>query len=189
MDNKMKVIGRALVLLLLPIVVLIGINYLIFSLKDLDHAVYIKTTIYLSVISAINSLFFIFHKSGLSLVNHLLVAILSPIFALKKTEDFGAMEVNYFALLALNVIHFGLMDLVTYIAFAKQNLVKVRNFIFVGGGFIAYSSAMLISMMIQGIDITGGTFKTILSTSFNTYLFVGLAFGIGLLVHDQLEKR
>jgi hypothetical protein len=139
--------------------------------------------------TGINSLFYVLHKYNFSLINHVLVVGLGIGLSFVKTANLEALDMKFTSMIALYLIHLGIMDGVTFLIAKKIDLIRLRNIVFVLGGIIGYSLSMTISLFMQGMGFNPEIISKVVYEAFNLYIFIGLSFGVGMLVYDQTEKR
>lgn len=188
MNNKSKVILQSALLILVPIAVIFSMNYILVAMGKFNMDQMLKTTMYMGIISSVSGIFFMMNKWGKPIISHILVLLLSLLFAFWKTSNLGKTELGFFPLFILYFTHLAVLDLTMFVSYTKFTILKVRSLVYIIGGFTAYTLSMLFSFLIGGTTVTPVLLKRWFNEGLNIYILVGLGVAVGVLIYDKLNE-
>lgn len=183
MQNRLHPIIQAVALAIVPMIVILFINYLFNALGRGSSNSIMTATLKLSLFVVPNALFIIMHKYKLTFYGFIIAAITAIITV--QGVGIGELEsFSQFSLYLINFIYFSLFMGITYFAYFVINGFKLKNIVFIMGSIIIHTISYLGLFLINKLPITLELTRAIIYTATNTYLMVGLAIAIGLLFFE-----
>ena len=188
MQNKLNPIIQAILLIVLPVIVVILINYIL-AISGKENINSLTANILRSSLFLIpNTLYIILHKYKLSYLTFL-VAIIATFIATKSMSTVQSGELSPFTLFAFNFIYFSLFIGVTYVSYFVIKGFKLKNIVFILLGLISHTISFSGLLLIKKQPLNMETIRYIMHYGTNTYLIVGLALAIGLLFFELPEPK
>lgn len=183
MQNKLKAIIQSIALIIVPVLVILVLNFILATTGKADNSSVLTNTLKMCLLAIPNALFIILHKYKLSYLAFV-VALLATFIAVKSMSAVQAGQLSSFAFFIFNFIYFTLFIGVTYLSYFVIKGFKLKNIVFILLGMISHTLAFSGLLLIKKQAVDMERIRFIMSMATNTYLMVGLALAIGLLFFE-----
>lgn len=188
MQNRLHPIFQTLSLVVLPLLVLLMINYIFSITGRVKPSNFMTATLKMSIFILPNVLYIILHKYKLTYLG-LLGAGLAAYLVVNNVSSQELENFSNFSLYLVHFIYFSLMLGVTYLAYYLINGFKLKNIVFIMGGIIVHTLSLISLFLINKHPVDMTIVRSIMLSGTNLYLMIGLAIAIGLLFFELPEQN